>query len=1005
MKGLSQGSSASDLFCSNFCKGKSSVLVRFSVLALLTVVLVGGASALEYRIIDELGDGSTDGSEIIGGDGSSDNIYHYSQEFCSSQDFEAEALTIYDVTSTADSSFSFEVYINQGTTDKNWDEGTKVVDGKSWSTGNLTASFSSNYQFNSGSCYEVEINTEQTDNDGAYDKLETGYDSSPSSDKANYERLPDGFSSSYYGHYIDIGFQIVSNQAPQFNSSSITPDPALIGENVSYSAEVYDSDGSVDYTNLTLEYGGSTVLSDAQRTGTTTPSWNDVYTPQDGNKWLNATLRVVDDAGAVTTTEINRYLADDAPEVNIVEPTNSTFWSYDVPLNVEASDSDSNPGETFTCTIDKDGSQVDSFTIEEGVNTSYSSSVRTDLGSHALDVSCTDPAGNTGTDTENYEVKAFNFSNVQGASETVETVSNSYSSDLKVGEMVENVTTTLAYEGTDVQENTATTTGIETFTPTLSYETPLVQNNATVNQWKLKIDYVIQDFNSGTESKNSETNNQSQTVNHGFYIQNSSTNPSDGEYIEDENFEHEINVYTETKKPSISGLNNYNRTGNTADASLNMEGEDSNIYIASQDVGLADSFNKSTFGTSTEFTVEFNGDSRTFSTAVEPVEVYKIILTDGTSNLDTAPALKFNTFYEGTEDPYATDLNMDLTVFNEEGEKSRRYSFQEKDSESHTFHLYPSWANYFVQTQEYEDQAEFDIIQYEPTTDGGNLRSYFFPKAQPIDDSVTEVPLQTINDTETSRIDYEITTSSGEQAEGIVCRADRKFPGTGEHKTVYMIRTGAQGNSQSFAEVNEIYYRHICFDGEEQIDTFGDQIMSNPMRLTLGEGQEDNQLDYYKKFDASCSVNETEIDCSYQSQTDELQRAELIVERKEVVKDIQVANKTSTSATGGLTATGLNTSENSYNYKVTGYYPDGIAPVLNTNTENLVGGMGAAGIMATMIIFLLVFAASSFNPFIGVMAGTITLLLSNLVDFILLTPAQRATLIGLTIVIALVINR
>ena len=94
-----------------------------------------------------------------------------------------------------------------------------------------------------------------------------------------------------------------ANKAPTFNSTSIEPEPPLVGENVSYSADVYDPDGNIDYTNLTLKFDGSTVISDLKRAGTDTPNWNDVYVP-DSIGTLNATFETVDDKGAVNTTSL-----------------------------------------------------------------------------------------------------------------------------------------------------------------------------------------------------------------------------------------------------------------------------------------------------------------------------------------------------------------------------------------------------------------------------------------------------------------------------------------------------------------------------------------------------------------------------------------------------------------------------------------------------------------------------------------------------------------------------
>jgi len=165
-------------------------------------------------------------------------------------------------------------------------------------------------------------------------------------------------------YYDDVKYSL--NQKPQFNSTSITPDPPLIGENVSYSAEVYDPDSSVDYTNLSLSYGGSTVLSDEQRTGTTSPVWNDVFTPQDSNKWLNATLEVVDDSGAVTTKEINRYLSDENPNVTVNSPDTSIKDSNTVSWNVSTENKDSDPNEALDLKIYKNGNLENTYSNFQG---------------------------------------------------------------------------------------------------------------------------------------------------------------------------------------------------------------------------------------------------------------------------------------------------------------------------------------------------------------------------------------------------------------------------------------------------------------------------------------------------------------------------------------------------------------------------------------------------------------------------------------------------------------
>lgn len=136
----------------------------------------------------------------------------------------------------------------------------------------------------------------------------------------------DGYHFNVYGgdnqvnNWDEINISTDSNTPPQFNSTTVSPDPITDGSSVDYSAEVYDSDGSIDYTNLTVEKNGTVISSDLKRTGST-PSWTGVYIAE-GDYNYTATFETVDDAGAVTTTTLERYVepSDDV----VISETNIT---------------------------------------------------------------------------------------------------------------------------------------------------------------------------------------------------------------------------------------------------------------------------------------------------------------------------------------------------------------------------------------------------------------------------------------------------------------------------------------------------------------------------------------------------------------------------------------------------------------------------------------------------------------------------------------------------------
>jgi hypothetical protein len=369
----------------NFSNG---FVVRFSLLALLLCGLVGGASATSFTVDGASGENN--------GDSTSTN--QRGNVFSLSENFKLQYVTVMDALDG--SGHTLRLYNN--------DTGNKLAE---TTISNDKADFGG-VQLDSGETYiitkRLSGGVHYFDNEIAnLPQQKTGItfessiicDSSCSLSSRSYFQGSNSFINNWYS------IELTQNNPPQFNSSSITPDPPLIGESVSYAAEVFDSDGSVDYTNLTLSYKGSTVLSDVQRTGTT-PEWNDVFTPQTGNKWLNATLEVVDDSGAVTEKEINRYLTDNPPNISLNKPVNKTYGTNDVPYNITVlDDADSVPDERLSCDLKNDGSPFTTVTLTEGGSDETGSFYAND-GSHSFKASCVENDGdsNTGSVTVDFSV-------------------------------------------------------------------------------------------------------------------------------------------------------------------------------------------------------------------------------------------------------------------------------------------------------------------------------------------------------------------------------------------------------------------------------------------------------------------------------------------------------------------------------------------------------------------------------------------------------------------------
>jgi len=180
------------------------------------------------------------------------------------------------------------------------------------------------------------------------------------------------------------------NSFPEFNSTSVSPDPPLIGENVSYSVEASDPDGNVSELELTLFKDGSQVYQDS--VSQASYNWSDVYVPQSDGE-LDARFRATDDSGASTTEWINRTIDETPPQINIERPSGNLI-GLEQDLNYSVSDPHL---DSSSCSYSKDGGT--NFSLESCGNTTiqYGS-----VGLHNVTIYADDNYNNTGKDVSEF---------------------------------------------------------------------------------------------------------------------------------------------------------------------------------------------------------------------------------------------------------------------------------------------------------------------------------------------------------------------------------------------------------------------------------------------------------------------------------------------------------------------------------------------------------------------------------------------------------------------------
>jgi len=363
------------------------VKVRVLVLGLLLVGMVGGASAADSGkvIVNELDEGSND------------------------------ALELYFTEKTNADNLRAELY-HEGSRGDVWDiEGIGVVEPHSvilgnennndfdigWTSGDSTAVIIKN-ETNGNELFSVgvggrtnvnidisNINTNADDNFYLTDNVCPG-------DEVNANDYSQRTSKSSFGTLNNGQIKNPCNIPPKFSSTSVTPDPPLIGQTADFSYSANDSDGTVTSVDLTLKDDGTTIFTGTKSTASGTFNPPDQYTQGD----INATFTATDNNGATATTTLTRTLTDNPPSVQVLEPTdlkNTKNPAFNVSVD---STGDSTPNEQVTVELFRDGAKIDTRTVTGKGFISGSASFDSE-GTHSFKAVASENAGS------NQETRTF----------------------------------------------------------------------------------------------------------------------------------------------------------------------------------------------------------------------------------------------------------------------------------------------------------------------------------------------------------------------------------------------------------------------------------------------------------------------------------------------------------------------------------------------------------------------------------------------------------------------
>lgn len=798
-----------------------------------------------------------------------------------------------------------------------------------------------------------------------------------------------------------------ANAAPTIDANSTRPAPDQIQLNdaVDTVVNATDSDGDTMKGWVTVNEDGTDIVTDKSMSQPATGDFQDVdtFTADEINVWYNVTY-TVGDGTANTTSEIRVFNEDNPPTVTINDPGNVTLYDYDNHLLNATIDDDLSTWANISVTVDGNN-------IVNGLNRTVkyftTNTTRDDLGTHNLSVKAWDDQQQTTLAWEVFTVDDLKFFGTANKTPTYETFNESFNSSHKIGDMVDEFNTTLFWNNTDrFKRTTFNQDTITTVNDSHYFEIPLVDRNNTFVNWTIQRSYNRTDFNGGTSTFNENiTKFGNQSVFHAYSFDNSELIP-DSNYTTSDDYTHRVNLTNRSDKATVTATNTYWRTLNTVTNGLNkIISSSTSVYELGQAVGNVTTGLFDQYNTSTEFKIEFNGKTRFFNSTNDTVGVRQVKLQECSQFTQSSTvALNFTTRPETDRDTLAfSDLTGAFTVWKHPSQK-QAYNFTSLDQQFHEFCIFPEDENLTVDNTD-------KLIQYEgsrPRPDNGTgfeRRSYFLINETLLHTSTSTINLFMINETDATTVEYQIENEDGDLATGIVVKIERYFESEDKHLVVSMIRTGSEGTSRTFLEKNEFYYQHRLFRDMEQVDIKEDQVIPEDNQFNFQIGGE-TTLDYYERKDDvsfSCTDATTYINCSYSSDTEQLENVNLTVKRNDVVGQTLIDYTTATTTSGEVAVTGLNTTNTTYTYAFNAEFPEGTI-LLESGFLGTGGDLfGNTGLSLSLFLMLgLGFAGIAIAPEAVIILSMLGVVATATIDIIAL---QMQHVFGLILIAAVAVWR
>lgn len=696
---------------------------------------------------------------------------------------------------------------------------------------------------------------------------------------------------------IDYVQNDVANIPPSIDSTSHSPDPVAKGDSITYTTNASDSDGDNLDAWISVEYwnNGTEFISDK---GMSEPSTNDfkiseLHNISVVNNGYNATFKVSDGSTNTTGSE-NFYIEDSGPNQVFNQPSNTTFFDYDISYDIKVQDDgDDVQNETVGCNLVLDNTIIkDLETVQEGG--SFTGTFRADLDSHTLEAQCKEQTAerNALDQPVHFSVDNFQIQSNSTGSPVYETENTTYNLDVKVGDMVQSLTANLSWNSTQRTSKVYTgSNSVTTVNQDHYFSPPLVQVNASSYDWSFDYTANYTSFSGNsfsTETKSTTEGNQTvaQAYTDPFAV------PEISRGIELEDFETDLNFTKKVTpvKPNVTRFLEYNGTQKTGNKSV------FEIPLVPRNSATE---NLTVTG---DLQLSFKNQKLNRSASNQKVAGYKKILTDCNNAVNGVTGTKTKEFEirneENKSQKLTGDINYNINV-NHHGEHTRNYAFNKTDVKSTQLCIYPAWTSY-------TGNGPLDYS----SDSSQNVNSVNYPQRD------IQFLNETLNNNSETRNLYllesslaiktvlKVVDSANNPIEDVRIKNLRYFTGSNSFLTVTSVLTNSDGESATQLKPDTNYKHVLTKNGRVLKETEKEELICNtsPCTKTFQIGESISKYFEFKQGfsykiqrlkNSNRTTNGLQATVNHDSST--IQNATFLVEKPGVVNRKTVCSITTQS--------------------------------------------------------------------------------------------------------------